>query len=237
LCYTKNWYFWVNFQGEGKSGVILPYEKFTAYGPEALTEAELLAIIIRTGTRKKTALQIGEELLRMQENGILGLCNLPLKELIKVEGIGEVKAVKLKCIAELSRRIWVTETRQKVNYSRPHTIAAHYMGLLRHKEKEHVFLLSLNTKCELLKETELSVGTVNSSLVSPREVFLQALRDGAVNVILLHNHPSGDPTPSADDFELTKRIKAAGKLLQIPLLDHIIVGDQRYISFKESKCF
>lgn len=215
----------------------LPYEKFMQYGPQVMSEAELLAIIIRTGTKEKNSLQIGEEILSLRGEGILGLCNLTLGELQNVEGIGEVKAVKLKCIAELSRRIWICHTREKLDFSRPATVAAYYMESLRHATKEQVVLLSLNSKCELVKETVLSIGTVNASLVSPRELFLQALEDHAVMVILIHNHPSGDPTPSKDDYELTKRLRKAGELLQIPLLDHIIIGDQCYTSFLESKCF
>lgn len=216
---------------------LLPYEKFMQYGPQVMSEAELLAIIIRTGTKEKNSLQIGEEILSLRGEGILGLCNLTLGELRNVDGIGEVKAVKLKCIAELSRRIWICHTREKLDFSRPATVAAYYMETLRHASKEQVVLLSLNSKCELVKETVLSIGTVNASLVSPRELFLQALEDHAVTVILLHNHPSGDPTPSKDDYELTKRLRKAGELLQIPLLDHIIIGDQCYTSFLESKCF
>lgn len=216
---------------------LLPYEKFMQYGPQAMSEAELLAIIIRTGTKEKNSLQIGEEILSLRGEGILGLCNLTLGELRNVDGIGEVKAVKLKCIAELSRRIWICHTREKLDFSRPATVAAYYMETLRHASKEQVVLLSLNSKCELVKETVLSIGTVNASLVSPRELFLQALEDHAVTVILLHNHPSGDPTPSKDDYELTKRLRKAGEILQIPLLDHIIIGDQCYTSFLESKCF
>ena len=229
--------------GEGKRvsmynmNSLLPYEKFMQYGPQAMSEAELLAIIIRTGTKEKNSLQIGEEILSLRGEGILGLCNLTLGELRNVDGIGEVKAVKLKCIAELSRRIWICHTREKLDFSRPATVAAYYMESLRHASKEQVVLLSLNSKCELVKETVLSIGTVNASLVSPRELFLQALEDHAVTVILLHNHPSGDPTPSKDDYELTKRLRKAGELLQIPLLDHIIIGDQCYTSFLESKCF
>lgn len=229
--------------GEGKRvsmynmNSLLPYEKFMQYGPQAMSEAELLAIIIRTGTKEKNSLQIGEEILSLRGEGILGLCNLTLGELRNVDGIGEVKAVKLKCIAELSRRIWICHTREKLDFSRPATVAAYYMETLRHASKEQVVLLSLNSKCELVKETVLSIGTVNASLVSPRELFLQALEDHAVTVILLHNHPSGDPTPSKDDYELTKRLRKAGEILQIPLLDHIIIGDQCYTSFLESKCF
>ena len=216
---------------------LLPYEKFMQCGPQAMSEAELLAIIIRTGTKEKNSLQIGEEILSLRGEGILGLCNLTLGELRNVDGIGEVKAVKLKCIAELSRRIWICHTREKLDFSRPATVAAYYMETLRHASKEQVVMSYLNSKCELVKETVLSIGTVNASLVSPRELFLQALEDHAVTVILLHNHPSGDPTPSKDDYELTKRLRKAGELLQIPLLDHIIIGDQCYTSFLESKCF
>ena len=134
--------------GEGKRvsmynmNSLLPYEKFMQYGPQAMSEAELLAIIIRTGTKEKNSLQIGEEILSLRGEGILGLCNLTLGELRNVDGIGEVKAVKLKCIAELSRRIWICHTREKLDFSRPATVAAYYMETLRHASKEQVVLLS-----------------------------------------------------------------------------------------------
>lgn len=211
----------------------LPYEKFVTLGPESLSEAELLAIIIRTGTKEKTSVQIGEEILERSKDGILGIWHLSVEELMQIKGIGQVKAIKLKCVAELSRRIWNSRRRESLKFSSPYSVAQYYMESLRHEEKEQVILLSLNTKCELIRETLLSVGTVNLSLISPREVFLQALNDKAVNIMLLHNHPSGDPTPSEADLQITRRIKEIGGMLNIALLDHIIIGDKRYVSLLE----
>ena len=216
----------------------LPYERFMTFGPGSLTEEELLAIIIRTGTRTATPMEIAAKVLSIggaREQGLNSLYHVSLQELMKIDGIGEVKAVKLKCLAELSRRMASDRTMKKLIFTEPETIAAHYMEQLCHEEKEQVLMVSLNHRMKLVDETVISVGTVNSSLLSSRDIFIHALRQGAVNILILHNHPGGDPTPSGADLQITDKIRRAGQLLDIKLLDHIIIGDHSYVSFKEKK--
>lgn len=216
----------------------LPYEKFQQYGPESLTESELLAIILRTGTKDKSALQLAEEILSLSQTnrtGLLGLYDLPLKRLLEVKGIGEVKAVKIKCIAELAMRINTASAKEGLIVHKPSTIAEYFMERLRHRKKECVVIACLDAKGQLIKEVDLSSGSVRMSLISPRDVFLEALRYEAVNIILIHNHPSGDPTPSSSDLQITKYIAEMGEKIDIPLLDHIIIGDNCYTSFKEER--
>lgn len=214
----------------------LPYEKFLKYGPESLTESELLAIILRTGTRDKSALELAQEILSLSEStreGLLGLYDIPMKQLLGVKGIGEVKAVKIKCIAELAMRINTASAKSGLIVHEPSTVARYFMEKLRHRRKECVVVACLDAKGQMIKEIELSSGSVKMSLISPRDVFLEALRSEAVNIILIHNHPSGDPTPSQSDLAATKCVAQMGLTLDIPLLDHIIIGDNCYMSFKE----
>ncbi len=216
----------------------LPYEKFLRFGPEALTESELLAIILRTGTRDKSALQLAEEILSLSQTprtGLLGLYDLPLEQLLKVKGIGEVKAVKIKCLTELAMRINCASARDGLIVNKPATVANYFMEKLRHRKKECVVIVCLDAKGQLLREVLLSSGSINMSLISPREVFLEALRCEAVSILLVHNHPSGDPSPSSSDISITKSLQQMGEMLDIPLLDHIIIGDNRYMSFKEQQ--
>lgn len=211
----------------------MPYERFQRFGASQLTEAELLAIILRTGTKDASALELGMQIL--DEAGSLnGLYHVEPDTLMKIKGIGLVKAIKIKCIAELSRRMARECARDGLKFNSPKTVAAYYMEELRHERKEKVLLLLLNTKGLLLKELVLSTGTVNTSLISQREVFVEALKSDAVSILLLHNHPSGNPTPSLADREITETICKGAKLIGITLIDHIIIGDNKYISFKES---
>lgn len=214
----------------------LPYEKFMEMGPEYLTESELLAIILRTGTREMSAHDIAQQVLRLSTSpreGLLGLYDVSLEDLMSIKGIGQVKAVKLKCLTELSMRISRATAREGFQVNNSHTVAQYFMEQLRHRETECVILVSLDAKGSILKETRLSIGSVRMSLVSPREVYLEALSQKAVSIILVHNHPSGDPAPSESDRILTQNLKELGDQLEIPLLDHIIIGDNRYTSFKE----
>lgn len=217
---------------------VLPYEKFELLGPSSLSDAELLAIIIRTGTKEKSPVELGHQILGLgSENGqwagILSLEHLTLEELMAVKGIGKVKAIRLKCVTEFSKRIVRQGFGSGVCFQTPAIIAEYYMEQLRHLEEEQILLVMTNNKNQLLKDCIISKGTVNMSVISPREVFLTAFKMRAVHIILVHNHPSGDPIPSKEDFELTQRIHEAGQLLNIPLVDHIIIGDNSYISFKE----
>ncbi|MCM1189003.1 MAG: DNA repair protein RadC [bacterium] len=227
-------------QNKKKNQQELPYERFLRFGPESLTEAELLAIIIRTGTKENSALQLAEQVLqlaRYPREGLLGLYEVKLEELEKIKGIGEVKAVKLKCLAELSMRMSTASAKEGVQLKSSGQVASLFMERLRHRDTECVFLLCLDAKCRLLREKKLSEGSVRTSLISPREIFLEALDARAVNILLIHNHPSGDPTPSSADRELTANVREMGKKMDIPLLDHIVIGDNRYISFKEFSWF
>lgn len=223
---------------EQEKGIILPYERFLRFGPENLTESELLAIILRTGTRDKSALELARQVLslaRYPRDGLLGLYDVTLEELMQIKGIGMVKAVKLKSLTELSMRISREKAKEGLLFTKSSTVAAYYMEKLRHLDTECVMLACLDGKGQLISEKKLSDGSVKMSLISPREIFMEALQRRAVNLILVHNHPSGDPTPSHADRELTRNLAELCKKMDIPLLDHIIIGDNRYTSFKESE--
>lgn len=215
--------------------VDMPYEKFRQFGPESLTERELLAIILRTGTKDKSAVELAGEVLSLAKSpreGLLGLYDVTLEELMEVKGIGFVKAVKLKCLTELSMRISKASAKEGLLFNSPDMVAQYFMESLRHKDTECVIVVCLDAKGQMLGEKKLSEGSVRMSLVSPRQVFLEALHMKAVNVILVHNHPSGDPTPSRQDKELTSNLYQLGEMMDIFLLDHIIIGDNSYCSMK-----
>ena len=203
-----------------------PYERCLAMGPEHLTDAELLAVIIRTGSREETSLELAQKILALNypNGGILGLLHLSLPEFMKIKGIGRVKAIQLLCIGELSRRIW----KQGAKAASPDC-----MEDMRHLEQEQVRAMFFDTKQKLIRDVTLAKGTVNASVISPREIFIEGLRCGAVSLILVHNHPSGDPSPSREDELLTRRVEEAGKIIGISLLDHVIIGDTTYISLRE----
>jgi DNA repair protein RadC len=167
--------------------------------------------------------------------GILNIHNLSLEELKKIKGIGTVKAVQILCLSELAKRLAKANAKDGLTFTHPSSIAEYYMEEMRHHKQEHIKLLMLNSKSKLLGESDISKGTVNASLISPRELFIEALNKQAVSIILLHNHPSGDPEPSKTDFLFTKRVKEAGELIGIDLLDHIIIGDNCYSSFAEKE--
>ena len=212
-----------------------PYEKFLAGGATMLSDAELLAIILRTGTRGASSVALAKMVLNRHERftGLIGLQHLSMKQLMDIKGVGQVKAVQLKCIGELSRRIAKSDAGKRLNFGHPATIASYYMEDMRHREQEVLMGIMLDTKNSFLGDVVISKGTVNASLISAREIFLHALSHQAVNIILIHNHPSGNPTPSNEDIKVTKQISAAGELVGIRLIDHIIIGDQKYISFRE----
>lgn len=215
-----------------------PYEKCFNYGAGYLTDSELLAVILKNGSKGENSVELARKILELSKNdGLLGICKVPIQELMSVKGIGKVKAIQLKCIAELSRRISKTNAKNELVFNSTETIVNYYMEDLRHKEVEEFTMLALNNKSVLLDEFIVSKGTVNASFASPREIFIQALRVKAVNIIVLHNHPSGDPTPSRNDIIATGNIKSAGEIIGIKLIDHIIIGDNKYVSFKEEGFF
>lgn len=213
----------------------LPYDKFLRLGAENLSDAELLAIMLRTGTKDKTPIELGRDILRLsgEKLGLLGLHHFDVKELMQIPGIGEVKAVQLLCIAEIAKRTANMRAKAKLCFDKPETVAAYYMERLRHEATEHLTLVLLDNRKNILNETVISVGTANSTLVSPREICIRALRLEAAYMLLLHNHPSGDPTPSRQDILVTQKIREVSDLVEIPLLDHIIIGDNRYTSFNQ----
>lgn len=216
-----------------------PYEKCLEHGAEHLTDAELLAIILRTGSQGSNSLELSYKILELahtRKPGLAGLYHLSIQELMDIRGVGKVKAIQLKCLGELSRRTARQSARKRLSFQMPSTIADYYMEELRHEEQEVLLCMMLDTKNHLLGEKRMFLGTVNASLVSPRELFLEALRFQAVNIILVHNHPSGDPTPSREDLQITQRVRQGGELLGIHLLDHIIIGEHAYVSFQEKEC-
>ncbi len=216
-----------------------PYEKCERFGAKNLTDAELFAVLLRTGTRGENSLDLAHKLLCSEtpERGLLNIHRWDMDSLMRVRGIGKVKAIQILCLSELAKRMARASALQELDFSSPRTIAQYYMEDMRHREKEVLKLLLLNTRARLIGESEVSVGTVNMALISPRELFLEALRRNAVSIILLHNHPSGDPEPSEEDIRITGRIYEAGALIGIELLDHIIIGDNRFVSLKERGLF
>ena len=212
-----------------------PYEKCMEYGPGMLSDAELLAVILRSGTKDKTAVELAREILEMHPyyKGILGIFHLSMEELKKLSGIGPAKAVQILAIGELSKRLAAARVEDKLSFHSPQSIAEYYMEKMRHLNREEMILICFNGKNKVIKELRVSVGTVNQTVASPRELFLEALRCEAVSVIMVHNHPSGDPTPSRQDVETTKRLLEAAKILGIRVLDHIIIGDGAYISLRK----
>ena len=216
----------------------LPYEKFESFGPEYLTDAELIAILLRTGTRDCNAVELARQILALgsqtgQAGGLLTLQHISLPQLMSIKGVGKVKAIRLKCVTELSKRMAKESFRHGIRFERPVTVARYYMEQLRHLEVEQVILVMTDNRNQLLQDMVLSKGTVNMSVLCPREIFLQAIRMQAVHILLVHNHPSGDPTPSLQDIQITHRIQEAAQILNIPLVDHIIIGDNTYASLKE----
>lgn len=214
-----------------------PYEKCFTQGESALSDSELLAVILRSGTQGKNSLTLAQEILKVMEKssypGLTGLLHISVQDLMKINGIGRVKAVQLKCIGELSKRIARNAARPQLVMNSPDSIAAYYMEELRHEEQEVVICMMADVKGHFLGDKILTRGTATGSMVTPREIYMEALRRHAVSLILIHNHPSGDPTPSPDDVQITTRIYQAGELIGIHLLDHIVIGDQKYCSFRE----
>lgn len=210
-----------------------PYEKCLAQGASALSDAELIAAVIRTGSRGERSVDLADRVLQAAPDGVLNLIRMDIRSLMQLHGIGAVKAVQLKCVGELSRRIAAASRRSLVRLNAPRSIADYYMERLRHERKEVLYLAMFDNKSMLIAEEVLSIGTSSYSVVSAGEVYRAALLSGAEYIVLLHNHPSGDPTPSNPDMEVTARISECGRLLGIPLADHIIIGDKRYFSFRE----
>ncbi|MEW6173642.1 MAG: DNA repair protein RadC [Bacillota bacterium] len=210
-----------------------PRERLWREGPGALTETELLAIILRTGSQAGSALDLAGYLLGSL-GGLLGLSRASLEELSAVTGIGPAKAAQVAAALEFGRRFSDSAGARTV-ITTPHDASRLLMARMRHLDREEFRVILLDTKNHVIQIETVAVGTLNSTGVQPREVFKNAIRRSAAAIILAHNHPSGDPTPSREDVALTQRLIQAGELVGIEILDHIIIGDNRYISLKAEK--
>jgi len=210
-----------------------PREKLYDYGPKALSNEELLAIIIRTGNKEDTAIDLARRLLSKDKRGLVALRDTTLQELMETKGIGKCKAAQILAAIEIGKRINYLDALSKIKINEPSTIANLYMDEMRYLQKEHFRVVLLDTKNQIIVTEEISIGTLNASIVHPRDVFRAAIKRNANSIILIHNHPSGDPTPSNEDINITIRLLEAGNLIGIKVLDHIIIGDNKYISFKE----
>ncbi|MGN0367240.1 MAG: DNA repair protein RadC [Wujia sp.] len=212
-----------------------PYEKALRYGVETLSDAELLSLVLRTGTKDTGVLGIANQILNIHptQKGLIGLNYLLVSDLKEIPGVGDVKAIQILAVAELAYRMNLEKAQTLLEFQNPQTIADYYIQKCKYFTTEHAFVLLLTNAHTLIKEIELSNGTVNQTQLSPREVFLEAVRYGAVHIILVHNHPSGYPEPSQADVVITRQIQEAGKIMNIQLSDHIIVAQNSYISMLE----
>jgi DNA repair protein RadC len=209
-----------------------PRERLLQQGPQVLTEAELLGILIGKGTRKKTAIDLARELLDQQES-LQKLFSRSPSELMKIKGIGSAKAATLSAAFELVRRIQSQSHISKASFKRSSEVANHYLPLMRDLRKEVFKVLLLNRANRLMKEVTISEGTLEASIVHPRDVFHEALLELATGMILIHNHPSGNPSPSEEDLRMTKQLVEAGRLLGIKVYDHIIFAGECYRSLAD----
>ena len=209
-----------------------PRERLLAKGPEALSDAHLLAILLRTGRRDSSAVQVAIELLNRM-GGLSGLAACGTEELCAIPGVGPAKAAQLKAALALGRRSLAVPLSTGTRISSSADLYEHFHPLLRDVKHELFKVVLLDAKNAVIKEVTVSEGSLTLSIVHPREVFALAVRESAAAVIMLHNHPSGDPTPSAEDRGLTHRLVEAGRLLGIRVLDHVIIGDGRYVSFAD----
>ncbi|MBB6633917.1 RadC family protein [Cohnella thailandensis] len=212
-----------------------PRERMMRNGSESLSHAELLAILLRTGTRSESAVHLAQRILN-DCGGLRRFAERSWDELTHIRGIGPAKALQLQASIELGRRVARSRLPEMPRIAKPQDAADLLMEDLRHYREEHFVCLFLNTKNQVIGRQTLSIGSLSASVVHPREVFRAAIRRSSASILCAHNHPSGDPTPSPEDIQITKRLAEAGQLLGIELLDHLVIGDNRYISLKESGC-
>ena len=209
-----------------------PRERLIRYGSAQLSNAELIAILLRTGTAETSVAMLAEKILH-QFHGLQGIDTAAIEELALVKGIGMAKATQIKAGLELGRRAAETPRRERFTFRSPTDVYQAVSSRLSHLDREVFMVFHLSAKNQVIFDEIISVGNLTSSLVHPRELFKSAIKKSAAAVILAHNHPSGDPTPSEDDLALTGRLVQAGELIGIRVLDHIIIGYGRYVSLKE----
>jgi DNA repair protein RadC len=209
-----------------------PRERLKQSGPSSLSNSELLAIILRTGSTAENVLGLASRLLT-RFGGLAGLAKASFGELCAERGVGQAKAAQLKAALELGRRLSATRADEKTTIRTPQDVADLLMAEMALLDSEHLRVVLLDSKNHAISVSEVYKGNVNASLIRPAELFREAVRENCPAVIVVHNHPSGDPEPSPDDIRVTEQIVAAGKTLDIEVLDHIIIGDRRYASLKE----
>ncbi|MDO3410183.1 DNA repair protein RadC [Saccharibacillus sp. CPCC 101409] len=209
-----------------------PRERMMQYGAEALSQAELLAILLRTGTRRESAIAVAQRIVG-QAGGLRRLVDMGVEELIEIKGVGPAKAIQLKAAIELGRRMSASRLGEPIVIRSPQDAAELLSEQLRYLQKEHFVCLFLNTKNHVIAQETLSIGSLNASIVHPREVFRAAIKLSSASIVCAHNHPSGDPAPSPEDIAITKRLVEAGRIVGIDVLDHIVVGDGSFVSLKE----
>jgi DNA repair protein RadC len=209
-----------------------PRERFVTNGPQSLSNHELVAILLRTGTSQESVLQLSNRLLTHFE-GLRLLKAASLEEMTSIKGIGKAKAIQVLAAVELGRRMANLAYDDKYVIRSPEDGAKYMMNDMRFLSQEHFVCLYLNTKNQVIHKQTIFIGSLNASIVHPREVFKEGLKRSAASIIALHNHPSGDPTPSREDIEVTKRLVECGKIIGIELLDHLIIGENKFVSLKE----
>ena len=212
-----------------------PREKIMNGEVSTVTNTELLAVLLRNGTREKSALHLAEEVLSLESSGILFLSDCSPEELAGIKGIGDAKACQILASVELGKRIATQPRDKRHRANSPEAIVSLFMEEMRYYRKEVFNILMLNTKGEIIGIESISVGDLSSSVIHPREVFWPAVRKSAAAVAFIHNHPSGDPAPSSEDIITTKKLVDAGKIIGIAVWDHIIIGDGIYISLRAEK--
>ena len=210
---------------------VRPQERLLEEGAEALSDAELLAILLGTGSREATALELASRLLTVFQS-LRRLVDATVEELSQMKGIGPAKASQVKAALELARRLSRFYGSPRPVIRSPEDAAGLVMEEMRHLDREHFRAILLNTKNQVIATDNVSVGTLNSSAVHPRELFRNAIKRSAAALILLHNHPSGDPAPSREDIDITGRLVQSGKIIGIEVLDHVIIGDNKFTSLK-----
>jgi DNA repair protein RadC len=211
-----------------------PREKLTQLGAEHLSTAELLAILLRVGVKGQDVLSLSNELL-VTFGGLVGLSRAPLSVLAQVKGIGVAKAVSIQAALELGRRLLLADAGERVQIRSPQDVASMLqiqMGLL---EQEHLRVVLLNTKNRVVAIKDVYQGSLNTSVIRVAEVFREAVKENCAAIIVVHNHPSGDPTPSPEDVRVTRELVSAGRLLDIDVLDHLVIGRNCYVSLREKK--
>jgi len=213
-----------------------PRERLLRQGAESLSNQELLAILLRTGTKEESVLVLANRVLNVFER-LHHLKHATIEEMMAIKGIGEVKAIQLMAAIELGRRLAQKHNDEKFTIRSPQDAATYLMPDMTSLNQEHFVVLFLNIKNQIIHKQTIFIGSLNASIVHPREIFREAVKRSAASIICAHNHPSGVPTPSSEDIEVTKRIVEAGYIIGIELIDHVIIGDHQYISLKEKGYF